>query len=144
MGDNVIAVGTNNVMVMCLWILTKPQTVIILSKHRAASLQKSRTKSCTQEMHRFLFFNKLTWDASCLKYRPKGLQFYKQQLVVSFHLLDAIVTMNSVGVTAWQHTWMLNIFHCTCKGSHFCIMHFIILCLVLSHSGHTWQNVATW
>lgn len=47
----------------------------------------------------------------CLKYRPKGLQFYQQQLVVSFHLLDALVTMSSVGVTAWQHTFIMHCFH---------------------------------
>lgn len=36
-------------------------------------------------------------------YYPKELHFY-QQLAVIFHLLDAIVTVNSVGVTAWKLT----------------------------------------
>lgn len=43
--------------------------------------------------------DKLTWCCVSEVSRPKRLQFYKQQLVVSFHLLDAIVTMNSVGVS---------------------------------------------
>lgn len=107
--------------------------------------------------------HRLTWDVECLMYRSKGLQFYKQQLVVSFHLLDAIVTMNSVGLTAWQHTWMLNILSlCTifflpmvfrdtahiqniwflCYGALFCYR--VNIMLAFSHSDHAWQNVTMW
>lgn len=88
-------------MLLHLCNVAVPLTSTYRHRHVWSAVFPHVLKYSLRKRHVRRSFNEQPWDSKCLKYCLKGLLLSKQQLVVSFHLCDAI--LNGAWVAAWRH-----------------------------------------